>query len=199
MATTEQYLDIHQPIYDGNQIKIERIDREKVNKEGVIIAYVPIQGEYFAFALYINVSSNDITGIITESRNSVFLKATSTTLTAKQIFEDLDIVGYTTHWHFEDNINDGAKLSYVVFEPNPEPDEFEDKILKLLLILKSHQEKLLGLSYAVTYYLHVVMDFHGRNQMLGSIILSEQCITLLNNLNLKIQFDITSWGNTFKS
>ncbi|MDR7695276.1 hypothetical protein RIU14_10965 [Riemerella anatipestifer] len=52
LAVTEQYLEIHSPIYVDNNLRIDRIDRER--KDGLIIAYLPVLGERFYFSLYID-------------------------------------------------------------------------------------------------------------------------------------------------
>src|SRR5690349_249082 len=71
LGVTSQYLEIHEPIYENKQLKIERIDREK--NDETIIAYLPVKDEYFFFAIYIDKKAGEILNISTESRNLVSL------------------------------------------------------------------------------------------------------------------------------
>jgi hypothetical protein len=74
LGVTEQYLEIHEVVYDAGELKIDRIDRE--DEKGLIIAYLPIKDEYFSLAVYIDGNENIIQNIGTESRNKVLLRAT---------------------------------------------------------------------------------------------------------------------------
>ncbi len=52
LGVTEQYLEIHSPIYIDHKLKVDRIDREKGDES--IIAYLPVLNEKFYFAVYID-------------------------------------------------------------------------------------------------------------------------------------------------
>lgn len=54
MWVTEQYLQIHSPLYINGKLKIERIDRE--GEDNVVIAYLPVAGEVFFFTVFIDTS-----------------------------------------------------------------------------------------------------------------------------------------------
>ncbi len=58
LGVTEQYLEIHSPVYVENKIKIDRIDRE--GKDDTIIAYLPVLNESFYFAVYIDTNTNEV-------------------------------------------------------------------------------------------------------------------------------------------
>ena len=80
---SEQYLEIHNPIYADNKLKVDRIDRD--SKDEMIIAYLPVLDEKFYFAVYIDTKSNEITSVGTEAYHRVYFKATSETLTADEL------------------------------------------------------------------------------------------------------------------
>src|SRR5438874_2396925 len=82
LGVTEQYLEIHSPIYNDNKIKIDRIDRER--EDGIIIAYLPLHNERFYFAVYIDSQTSEITTIGTDAFHSVYFRATSEKLTADE-------------------------------------------------------------------------------------------------------------------
>ncbi|WPC10597.1 hypothetical protein LEQ04_07570 [Riemerella anatipestifer] len=83
LAVTEQYLEIHSPIYVDNNLRIDRIDRER--KDGLIIAYLPVLGERFYFSLYIDTNINEVVNVGTESFYYVCFRVTSETLSADDL------------------------------------------------------------------------------------------------------------------
>lgn len=83
LGVTEQYHEIHQPVYEKGQLKIDRIDREK--QQDQIIAYLPVEGEYFFFAVYIDLINKEIFNIGTESRNTICLRVISEELTSIEL------------------------------------------------------------------------------------------------------------------
>ncbi len=80
----------------------------------------------------------------------------------------------------------------------PEPDEFEDKLQKLLTLLQKDKEGILALKKHANTFINVIMDFHKGNQLLGSTSVNLECIKIMSELNLEINFDFTAWGNPFK-
>ena len=51
LGVTDQYLEIHSPIYIGNHLKVDRIDRD--GDDDIIIAYLPVLDGKFYFVVYI--------------------------------------------------------------------------------------------------------------------------------------------------
>jgi hypothetical protein len=161
---------------------------------------LPIKDEYFFFAVYIDKLKKEIQNIGTESRNIVRLRATSEELTSDELRAFLKITP-TEAWNKGDLKSFGKsvfKFSGVDYTPNPEPDEFEDKLQKLLKLLQKHKEELLALESVAYTYIDVIMDFHRGNQLLGGVSIDLNCIKTMNNLNLKIDFYFTAWGKPFK-
>src|SRR4051812_31182288 len=83
LGVTEKYLEIHNPLYIDNKVKVDRIDRDR--EDGLIIAYLPIQEEKFYFAVYIDPQTSEIFNIGTEAYHRVYFRATSETLTADEL------------------------------------------------------------------------------------------------------------------
>lgn len=197
LGTTAQYMEIHAPVYRDERIVIERVDR---NKADLLIAYLPVADEYFSFAVYIDPNKKEIINIGTESRNVVCLRATSQTLTAVEL-QNFTTLKATRYWNNGDlwpNKKSTYSNIFLEFEPNAEPDEFEDKLKKLLIFLKRDKEGIFSLAANAKAYIHVIMDFHAGNQMLGSVHLDMETIGMLNELNLELSFDFAAWGNPFK-
>jgi hypothetical protein len=83
LGVTEQYLEIHSPIYVDNKLKVDRIDQDR--KDELIIAYLPVLDEKFYFAVYIDSKTNEVTGVGTEAYHRVYFRATSETLSAEEL------------------------------------------------------------------------------------------------------------------
>ena len=54
---TEEFLKIHELVYENEKLVISRIDRDKDN---VAIAYLPVKDEYFFYAIYVGITERKI-------------------------------------------------------------------------------------------------------------------------------------------
>ncbi len=137
LTVTEQYLEIHSPVYSqSNNLKIDRIDRER--KDEIIIAYLPVLDEKFYFAVYIDSNTQKIISFSTEAYHRVYFRATSEGLSERQL-KSMTKLKPTESWNMGDLRKNGKSkytFSSIKFLPNPEPDEFEDKLQKLLDFLE---------------------------------------------------------------
>lgn len=188
-------LSVHEPELKDDRLFVERIDREK---NGLIIAYIPVKKEFFYFAVYIDTKEKEVFKIRTEAGNHVYLRVTSETLSLE------DLQGYTKlyptkAWNKGD-YRAGGKSKYhfssIIVEPNPEPDKFEDKLKKLLKYLMRDKDGIHALVKNATAYISVTKEYRTETFM-GRILIDTECIAMLNELHLEIDFDITSWGNPF--
>jgi hypothetical protein len=198
LGVTEQYLEIHSPIYVDDKLKIERIDRE--SKDDYIIAYLPVVEERFYFEVYINTLSNEITGVGTEPFHKVYFRATSETLSADQLKEMTRLTA-TDFWNKGDlrkNTKSTHKFSNISILPNPEPDAFEDKLKKLLSYLEQDKDGIKQLVDNANGYIQVGMDIHNGNGMIGGPNTDTDDIKRMNNLGLSINFDMYVGGNSFR-
>lgn len=198
LGVTEQYLEIHNPVYENGQLKIARIDREESDDQ--IIAYLPVNDEYFYFAVYIDMPAGEIINIGTESRNIVALEITSETLTVNELKSFIKLTP-TRFWNKGDLKPNGRStysFNYLEIQPNPEPDSVEDKLKKVLQFLKTDMEGVVKISQKAKARINVAMDFHYGNQFLGATNINLECIDQLKKLNLSLNFDFTAWGQPFK-
>lgn len=197
LGVTEQYLEIHSPIYTGNKLKIERIDRDP--KDNYVIAYLPVLDERFYFAVYINTLTNEITGIGTEAFHRVYFRATSETLSADQLKEmiKLTVTDFGNKGDLRKNGKANHKFSKIEILPNPEPDEFEDKLKKLLSYLEQDRDGIKRLVDNANGYIQVAMDIHNGNGMIGGPTIDTDDIKRMNDLGLSINFDLYVGGNSF--
>ncbi|CAN5697301.1 hypothetical protein BH11BAC3_BH11BAC3_23720 [soil metagenome] len=198
LAMTSQYLEIHEPVYENEQLRIDRIDREK--NDDTLIAYLPVKNEYFFFAVYLNKKTGEIFSIGTESRNLVSVIFASENMTGEEL-KSLTKLNCQESWSKGDKIPK-KKATYtfsgIEFYPNPEPDEFEDKLDKLLTFIEADREGILLISKKSKGYIHVLMDFHYGNQLLGAMSIEAETLKRISSLNLSMDFQITAWGNGFR-
>jgi hypothetical protein len=95
-------------------------------------------------------------------------------------------------------INGELSESFYKIVPNPEPEDFEDKLIKLLDYLEQDKEGIKELVEKANGYIQVAMDLHNENSMIGGANLSADCIRRMSNLGLAIDFDLYVAGNSFK-
>jgi hypothetical protein len=199
LGVTEQYLEIHEPVYENNLPKIVRIDRDNGDP---VVAYVPVKGEHFLFAVFLNEEDGSIYSINTLSRNKVSFIVTSNSWSSNRLAA-LTKLKVRESWNqgdyrFKNNTTAMYKSSGIAIEPNPEPGEFENKLKMLLHYLYEDAEGVLALLKYASGSVDVVMDFHHGNQHIGSAFIDQECINIMNELNLEISFDLWAWGNPFK-
>ncbi len=198
LDVTQQYLNIHNPIFVGNKPIIERIDKERTNK--LFIAYLPVQDQKFYFAVYLDPSTKEVVGFGTEPNNNIYFRATSDLLSEFQL-KSMTKLTPTQSWNKGDPKKQGKlniSFSSLEFQPNPEPDEFEDKLKKLLDFLEQDTEGIRLLVEKANGYIQAVLYFHNGNGMIGGPTIEKESIRRLNNLNLEINFEIYLEGNKFK-
>jgi hypothetical protein len=197
LGVTEQNLEIHKPVYKDGKVQIDRIDREE--GEGFIIAYLPVEGERFHFAIAIDTDKKKIMGFYIEPYIHVYFSADSEELTLSQL-KSMTNLQPTEGWNKGDKRVDGKytyKSSNIEFFPNPEPDTFEDKMRKLLDFLEQDIEGVKNLIDNAEGYIQVAMEFHDGNGCLGGPHLDIETIHRMSKLNLEIDFDLYAFGNPF--
>ena len=202
LDVTEQFLEIHQIVYENDNPKIARIDREK--EDGTAIVYFPIKGEKFYLAVYLDTTPEvSVKWVQTENYNCVYFRAYSDKLSLEQLSK-MTILKSTGGRSKGDPKRpiDGAgilwKESTIFFEPNPEADEFEDKLKKLLNYLEQDKIGVTKIVNQASGYIQVAIEFHNGNTMLGGPHINLMNIKRLADLNLEIDFDLYVGGNKFK-
>lgn len=198
LGGTEQYLEIHSAVKENGAIKVDRIDLE--GKDEIGIVYIPIEGEYFHFAVYVDLKKSEVTGVGTESWNRVYFRATSEEHSFQEL-QAMTTLEPTDFWNKGDLRSNGkTSYSFSSFKllPNPEPDEFEDKLRKLLDVIETDSKGIQKLVETADVGIIVAMNFHNGNGMLGGMYIDEESIKRISRLNLSIDFDLYADGNNFK-
>ena len=179
-------------------LKIDRIDRDR--KDKLIIAYLPVLGEKFYFAVYLDTRLKKIINVGTEPYHRVYFRATSETLKVDEI-KAMTFLKPTEFWNKGDLRKIGKaihKFSDFKILPNPEPDEFEDKLKKLLDFLEQDKEGIKRLVEKANGYIQVAMNIHFGNGMIGGPNIDREDIKRMNDLGLSINFDLYVGGNGIK-
>ncbi len=197
-AVTEQYLEIHSPIIVDGKLKIDRIDREKDN--GVIIVYLPVDNEPFHFAVYIELESSEIIAFDTQAFHNVYFIATSDSYSLKELTAMTKLISTSSHDIGSKRRRGNSIYEFSSFEicPTPEPDEFEDKLKKLLDVLEEDIDGIKQLVQMTDSCIQVASSFHNGNGMIGGHNIDYVDIKRMNEMNLSINFDIYGSGNKFK-
>ena len=82
--------------------------------------------------------------------------------------------------------------------PNPEPDEFENKLCKLLDFLEKDIDGIRRLADAAHGQIQAASIFHNGNTMLGGFHLDKHLLGRLNALRIEIDFDLYAEGRFFQ-
>jgi hypothetical protein len=198
-GTTEQLLEIHEVVYVDNKPQILRVDRE--TDDGIAIVYFPIKDEKFYLAVWLNTTPEvSVRAVGTEDYNAVYLKVISDHLSFQEL-SSLTTLRATGGWSKGDSRKSGKSYynySALHFEPNPEPDEFEDKLRKLLDFLEHDKEGITKLLDKCSVQVQVATIFHNGNTMLGGHHLYKDIVKRLAALGLEVDFDLYAEGNFFK-
>jgi Domain of unknown function (DUF4279) len=199
-GVTQQFTDIHQIIYDNNKPRIAKVDRDTNN--GTATVYFPVDGERFYFAVCLTIDPKvTVVGIYVEPYISVCFSASSETIDLDKL-ADMTILKSTSTWKKGDLKRiEGTvqhQINRIRIEPNPVPDEFEDKIKLLLDLLETDKSGVTELVEKAAGYVQVAMEFHNGNTMLGGFNISKEIITRMAALNLEIDFDLYVGGKFYK-
>jgi hypothetical protein len=194
---TEQFLGVHELVYVDDKPVVSRVDRER--KDGTAIVYFPVKDKRFYFTIYLHAKPEVVViDIDRESNNVVCLNCFSDILDFNQLSALTTLT--PTRGRNKGDKKGGTfwKNSVMVFEPNPEPDEFEDKLKKLLDFLEEDKEGIRKLVDNAEVHIQVVMEFYVHNTILGAAALDRKDLKRIVDLNLQIDFDLHAAGTPFK-
>ena len=197
-SMTEQFLKIHQVVYENDKPKVARIDRE--NEDGTAIVYFPIKGEKFYLAVYVDTEPDvSVRHVNTQAYNFVCFKAVSEVYSFDELSKMTKLESTGGHNKGDKRGRNALwKHSSIFFEPDAEADEFEDKLRKLLDFLEQDKDGIATLVDKADGYIQVASNFHNGNTMLGGHQLNKGIIKRMANLNLAIDFDLYADGNFYK-
>lgn len=200
LGVTEQFLQIHKIVYADHKPKIARVDTDK---EDEAVVYFYIEDEKFFLAVYMDTKPTiSVRWTNTQPYHSVYFRASSESLSLSELAK-LTILSSTRGKNKGDKKRPGTageivwKDSTIDFEPNPEADEFEDKLTKLLDFLEQDTEGIAKLVDNAGGYIQVYSSFHNGNTLIGEHHINKAHIQRMGKLNLEIDFDISADGFFF--
>jgi hypothetical protein len=187
-------------VYVNDKPKIAKVDRDK--NDGTAIVYFPVEGEKFYFAVVLTTDPEiAVTRIYVEPYISVCFSTMSETIDLDKL-ADMTALKATSTWKKGDLKRIGGTVQHRVnrfrIEPNPGPDEFEDKMKMLLELLETDKRGVTELVEKAAGYVQVAIEFHNGNTMLGGPNISKETIKRLAALNLEIDFDLYVGGKFYK-
>jgi hypothetical protein len=199
LAVTEQYLQIHDLVQVNGLPEIARIDLDE--RDDIAIAYLPIREYKFYLAVYVKIApETSVINIGTENGNRVYLRAISDTISFEEITA-MSILKATEGWNKGDLKKHGKawqRYNCAIYEPNPEPDSFEDKLRKLIDYLEQDCAGVAWLVERTDAYIQVDCDIHNGNGLIGGPFINKGNIKRLSAMNLEIAFSQYVTGNPFQ-
>lgn len=198
-GVTEQFLKIHEVEYGDGVPKVLRVDQER--GAGTVIVYFAVKGERFYLAVYLDTQPHIVVKWVeTESYYSVYYRATSEILNHEELaaFTKLKPTGGCNKGDQRNNGRTVYKFSAIEFEPNPEPDEFDDKLKKLLDFLEQDQDGIRALANKASGYIQVTITYHNGNSMIGGPHIDREALKRMAALHLAIDFDQYLGGNKYE-
>lgn len=199
-GTMEQFLEVHEILTVDGKPQALRVDKE--SSDGSAIVYFQVKDERLYLAVYLDlVPQIAVRGVGTENHNRVYLKVVSDVLNLEELSQ-LTGLKPSSGWSKGERRKQGNStynFTAVFFEPNPEPDECEDKLRKLLDFLEQDMAGVKELLARGDGCVNVATTFHNGNTMLGGYHLDKSIIKRLSALELEIDFDLYAEGHFFIS
>ncbi len=197
-GVTQQFLEVHNiKLRDGVPV----INRVYLEDEALgSVVYFEVEGERFYFAVYLDVEPEvRVRHTNTADSFHVYLSAGFNELHSDEIIAMTSLKA-TRYWNKGDKTTTGGKKTFtkVMFEPNREADDFNDKLRKLLDYLEQDVTGVKRLVTEANGYIQVAAKFHNGNTMLGGFYLDTNTMQRLTALGLGVDFDLYAEGNFFR-
>lgn len=196
-ATTEQYLEVFDIETDNGKPKVERVDFVSFDEMNVV--YLSIKDEPFFLCVYFSKENHEISNVVTENGNQVYLTATSENLTFEQLagltkFKDL------SGWSVNEKRLIG-KGTYTFSRLSFEPIKCRayDLEVKFKLLLNDLEKDLEGIR-KLNQMADVIISIHSQQYVDGNkgMNFDVETINRLSKLNLGIDIDQHVFGNALK-
>ena len=179
--------------------KIERVAIEENDNSAIV--YFSIEDEKFYLAVFLDTEPHvKVRFISAEGFYYVALMALSETLDYSKLCS-LTVLNPVSGFNKGDERPFGKllyKYSWLKFRPNPEPDNFENKIKNLLDYLEQDRQGLERLVENADVHIYASLTYHNGNTDLGEFFLDNDIIHRLSEMKLRIAFHVSAKGIFFK-
>lgn len=197
LGVTEQFLNVHKVVYVDNKPKVARVD---VDKDDEAIVYFYVEDEKFFLAVYVDLKPTvAVRWTNSEPYHSVYFRASSEILSLVELAQMTKLTSLRGRNKGDKRNPDGGKVEWkrstIDFEPNPEADEIDDKLTKLLDFLEQDIVGIENLVNKAGGYIQVYSSFYNANTLIGGHHINKDQIKRMSKLNLEIDFDISADGH----
>lgn len=194
-GVTGQFLEVHKIKYHEGVPVVARVDLTPTDDTSIV--YFNVEDEPFFFVVYMNNTPEPhVRWVGTENAYSVCINTSSEILNAKEMAAMTTLIP-TRSWSKGDLKKSGVyKHSQLIFEPNPEVDEFETKLKKLLDYIEQDKEGMKRLVKECEAYIQVVSWLY--IEWLRGYHLDSAIIKRMAALDLEIDISQYGSGNYFK-
>ena len=193
-------MEIHDVVRVDGIPKVACIDMNGENNTAIV--YFPVQGKKFYLAIHIEKHDQfSVGGVFFENDNVVYFRASSDMLNLEKL-TSMTLLKPTESWKVGDlKFKKSGVLhkdSCVIFEPNPVPDSFENKLNKLLDYLEQDSSGIIALANEANGFIAVDMEIHINNGNIHGPYLNQQSVKRMADLKLSIQFYQWVSGNPIR-
>ncbi|TGD82916.1 DUF4279 domain-containing protein [Hymenobacter wooponensis] len=192
---TQRFLVVHRILYEEDLPVILRIVETAV---GFVTAYLAVEKHRFYLATGIDTTAAKIIWVNTEDFHDIWLRATSEELTSAQMLMLTSLTPirqYTKGDIRRKSINHSHSAIY--FQPDQQPDTFENHLCNLLDLLEQDVEGIQALAVQTECVIRVASYFHNGNGMLGGHFIDAPTLKRISNLAVSIDFDLYAEGNSY--
>ncbi|MBN9482876.1 MAG: hypothetical protein BGO70_08365 [Bacteroidetes bacterium 43-93] len=198
LGVTEQFLEIHEIEYEGDNPKILYVHLDS-NTHGRV--YFAVKDEYFYFCVYTRIEPEP-KAYWSDSERSVHLSfvANSENLSSADLASLTALIPTTTWEKGQIRHNIPHRTSGINFIPNEEPDTLDNKLLHLLDFLESDKSGIDAVIKAADYTcIFATIDAHNGNEHIHGVYLEPPILKRLADLDVSIDFDFYARGNLYKN
>ncbi len=189
LSATAKYLKMYNPVYQKSKLQFASIDKPKDGN--VVVAYLPVEGQQFYFAVSVDIDAGRVISFSTESHYIIFLRATSI-LHKSETLRSFTTLTPTQYWDKGDK-NPNANFDYfysaITFEDKSNVGSLEEKLDVFLSMVEQDKEGIKKLSNASNLYIQVIARHCIADGNLSSFTWSKEMLKRLYELNLEVNIE----------
>lgn len=192
----KQFLEIHEIQKNAGEPVIVRIETR--TREKTALVYLAVKKELFYFLIWMDLKTKKAVWADTEIYSKLTLVAYSRSLSIESMQKLTKIPATKTRKKGEMlNSKLKRKENQLIFESQIIPDNFETHLTKFIKFLEKDAKGIKKLSAKADVQLHVMLNFHNGNGMLGGFSFSPSILNRLVTMGINIDFDMYATGNKF--
>ena len=200
-GTTQQFFEVHQPIFIDGVPSIARIDTER-DKDNIYV-YFPIDGEPYFWVVRLEIVDEDIkiAWCWDEPKVHAYLLVVTDRYSLEEITKMIGLKPTRTErmGQIRQRSKNAAKENTWVFEPYKDlPDELERKLQTLLDYLLPHKQAIRQLASQCYCAIHLAYYAYSGYGSLRGCHFDALFIQQINDLGVEMDFDLYAWGPKLK-